>query len=783
MAARLVTLCVCFISFWYTPDSQAQVRDGISPESDSKALVELWRVADYFDDMTGELGLKQVMRHDFKPLRAHPQFGQTTSHFWLKVDLSSLYKSETSLAFHFDNPIIDNIVIYKVDRENRETHIEHLGDLTAFDQRPYPYRSFILPFVYQPGDIYYVEIWGLSPIMLPSFVGPESDVFQRALKSTAFSFFVSGVILCMLLYNLFLFIGTRISVYGWYVIYVASIWFYTLFTTGIGFQYIWSGSAEVQNCIAYFFIAGFQWASVNFTRRFLQTQSYYPNIDRWLSRLSFIPLIALFSIFIDIGLLVRILSLITLCIVVMVPTVSIAIWRKGFKASAIFLFSWLFVICGMLIYNVGLLGGLPITFITLHALELGVAIESVLLSFALAYRIRSMEKANREKEVEVRQNLEKAYAETESALSMAKASNEAKNAFLSNISHNVKTPIHAFYGNIQLLSGSELNQAQRERIEAAKDNAMQLFFYMDNLLTYSEILGNDIVSIEQKANIRGEVDELVESWQRNNSGESRVINTNYDSDIPSTVFAEWIHIRKVLRVLFDSLLPASNSEFATLNVMSDMDGTEGAVTFEITDLQIQELSILDNWVKQEILANEWEGLGLEYFVGRKLIEVIGAYLSSVVENDGSSKLMFTFPCRIAKDEISTEARKDFPNVNVLVVDDNRVNIQVMCAMVEKLGASSDWAESGEDAVGKIKTGDYDVILMDCLMPGMSGQETAKRIRSQHSSNQNCPIIAVSANASDKDRESCIKSGMNDFMSKPVRLEKLAEYLTRWVPEY
>ncbi len=773
------------LSLWGSEYIDIQ-NDTDQPKTYSQAIYPLWKSAELLEDSSGKLDINDVITESgFDSLNNHPQLGQSDSHFWIKfkVDRILFDTLDTSYVI-IANPIIDNLELYRYSPTNSYKLLYRFGDTQAYSARPIDNQDFLIPLDgHSEGDIYYLRVWGKSPMMLPSYISNEIGLIEKSNTDTAFAFFISGIILSMVLYNLFLYFGTRIPVFGWYVIYVGNVYAYTLFTSGIGFRYLWSFSSEVQGFIAYLFIGCFQWASFKFTRSFLKVNQFFPKVDKFLFWISFIPVVSLFFILIDVSISIKILSFTTLIITVTIPVVSLMILKKGFVPSVYFLTSWMFLIIGMSVYNLTLLAFLPINFFTMHAIELGVASESILLSFALAHRIKSMKQEKEFEELKAREALEKAYLETESALSLAKASNQAKNAFLNNISHNVKTPIHAFYGNIELLFNSNLDDQQKERLESAKDNAMQLFYYMDNLLTYSEILGNDIVPLETKANIENEITEIVETWQKNYDDREILISTSFDSSLPSTIFCEWVHVRKVLRVIFDSLIVRSKTTSLTLSVTGQMEDVEGSIVVSLIGLDIDEVQVINNWVKEEISANEWEGLGLEYYVGRKLIEVIGARLIYVADKTDGMRIDFEFPGRLAKDEYSSESRSSFPNVNVLVVDDNKVNIQVMCAMLSKLGASTEFAMSGEDALEKITSGDYDIILMDCLMPGLSGQETAQKIRQIHSSNQNCPIIAVSANASDKDRDSCLKSGMNDFMSKPVRLEKLAKFLTRWVPEY
>ena len=118
--------------------------------------------------------------------------------------------------------------------------------------------------------------------------------------------------------------------------------------------------------------------------------------------------------------------------------------------------------------------------------------------------------------------------------------------------------------------------------------------------------------------------------------------------------------------------------------------------------------------------------------------------------------------------------------HVLVVDDQRVNLKIVTRMLEKLGLSSDAVDNGEAAVSKVDEGGYDCVLMDVQMPEMTGLEATKRIRALPSSASDTIIIALTAMANVGDRETCLESGMNDYIAKPVRAKELGERLAAWL---
>ena len=129
-----------------------------------------------------------------------------------------------------------------------------------------------------------------------------------------------------------------------------------------------------------------------------------------------------------------------------------------------------------------------------------------------------------------------------------------------------------------------------------------------------------------------------------------------------------------------------------------------------------------------------------------------------------------------------ETRHD--NIRILLAEDNIVNQKIVLGILKKLGLSADAVANGIEAVKTLKTIPYDLVLMDCQMPEMDGYETTAKIRDQQSLvlNHDIPIIAMTANAMAGDREKCIKAGMNDYLSKPVNPQTLAEMLEKWLPD-
>jgi CheY-like chemotaxis protein len=119
--------------------------------------------------------------------------------------------------------------------------------------------------------------------------------------------------------------------------------------------------------------------------------------------------------------------------------------------------------------------------------------------------------------------------------------------------------------------------------------------------------------------------------------------------------------------------------------------------------------------------------------------------------------------------------------SVLLVEDNPINQKVACLMLERIGHRVVVAANGKEAMAALQGNRFDVVLMDCQMPEMDGFEATRRIRAEEQAGRHLPIIAMTANAMLSDREQCLSAGMDDYLSKPVRLSDLASMLERWLP--
>ena len=179
------------------------------------------------------------------------------------------------------------------------------------------------------------------------------------------------------------------------------------------------------------------------------------------------------------------------------------------------------------------------------------------------------------------------------------------------------------------------------------------------------------------------------------------------------------------------------------------------------------------------------GAGLGLAISKQLVSLMGGEIGVDSRLDQGATFWFTLPLLETAQSASPEplARPAFTPlsaVKVMIVDDNEINRTIAQLQLESLGIEALVFGGGAEALAALAEDHYDLILMDCQMPGMDGYETTRKIRSREHSQQHTPIVALTAHAMKGERERCLQAGMDDYLSKPMRLEDVQQTLERWL---
>ena len=387
----------------------------------------------------------------------------------------------------------------------------------------------------------------------------------------------------------------------------------------------------------------------------------------------------------------------------------------------------------------------------------------------------------------------------------AERANAAKSIFLAHMSHEIRTPINAVLGMNEMILRESCSDTIKDYARNIQNAGKILLSIINDILDLSKIesgqmeivekdyhLGKMLIDIENMVTMRAEENSLALHIQANPM-------------LPETLHGDEQRIKQCIINFLTNSLKYTREGQVTLQVDftdKDKDTIDLRITVTDTGIGIEEdkLAILfEPFVRLDRSKNEHiEGTGLGLSITKKLIDRMEGRLSVESVYGRGSVFSFTLPQKVAGPDLLGDykeklrrvaeresAREEFtaPGARILAVDDNRVNITVARGLLRRLKVQFDSATSGQECLDKFAKNDYDIILLDHMMPVMDGVQTLHRMQETERFRQNAPaVIAMTANAVIGAREKYLEEGFTDYLSKPIDHKSLEEMIRAYLPE-
>lgn len=358
---------------------------------------------------------------------------------------------------------------------------------------------------------------------------------------------------------------------------------------------------------------------------------------------------------------------------------------------------------------------------------------------------------------------------------------ETRKQFLANISHEIRTPMNAISGMALLLSDSDLNPSQRDYLNAIITSTDGLMVIINDVLDMSKMESGKF-SLEH---INFNIDKLIRSIIRGQSVRAREKNIplrfEQDATLSTFIVGDPTRLTQVLTNLISNAVKFTDKGSVTLStrVVKESHSTQH-IEFAVMDTGIgidadKLNAIFEEFTQADVsITRKYGGTGLGLSISKSLVELMGGKLNVSSEKGVGSTFSFIIEMPFGKEENEThlvaQEVKDLQQTYVLLVEDNEMNRFLATTLLAKWNAKVHYETNGKRAIEWLRNNDPEVILMDLQMPEMDGFQATQMLRNELK--KDIPVIALTANALELERENCLAIGMNDYVSKPYSPDTL-----------
>jgi PAS domain S-box-containing protein len=398
----------------------------------------------------------------------------------------------------------------------------------------------------------------------------------------------------------------------------------------------------------------------------------------------------------------------------------------------------------------------------------------------------------------------------------AEAASRAKSQFLANMSHEIRTPMNGVLGMTELLVRCSLGGKELHLAESIHRSGRMLLALINDILDFSKIEAGKLQLEAIPFEVRRVIQEVIDLSEPSAQEKQLKLTCATDSHIPSYLVGDPTRLRQIILNLIGNAVKFTERGTIELSVgLEDQRGESCQLSVTVRDTGIGippevQPHIFEAFSQADgSTTRKYGGTGLGLAIVKQLVDLMGGTVEFqsrlgagslfrfiVCLRSCASPILAPVPPPSSTDSLHSGLCKQPPadreGIRILLAEDNPVNRQVACGMLETLDCRIDTAENGREAVAATATTNYALIFMDCQMPEMDGFTATRLIREWEMSAPtrndqspmtapHVPIVALTAHAMQGDRERCLAAGMDDYLTKPFTLAQLGQVLTRWVP--
>ena len=768
---KYFTLLLCLVCF-----SLHAQENAYNPEESKGELYEYgtYVKVDHHDYKIDEIINNETL--NFIPLTSdnHSE-GFTCSSYWVKF---SLYNSSDYPKIYFletGRPITDVADLYQVSASRIQKF--RSGDQIPFNERQVAHRATVfrleLPSAIQQDFYLHLKSDG-ETINIPLHIrDTEEFMFLESKQQLFFGIFYGLLCFAGLIY-LFFYFSMKEKSFLYYGFYVSSIVFLQAALDGFVFQYIIPEGGYLNSRMVMIAAVSSNFFLLKYCEHFLKIKTQLPRVKTFFKITYAVLALVFVMIFItpkSLEYTYPLANLNGLISLIFLLTILFIMYYKGIKVDYYFSIGIFFLVIGLLGFIMNNLSLLPNNFYTLNSAKFGAGLEVVFLSLSMTNLIRMLRMEN-----ENSQNV---------ALQKSEEISQLKSFFMSNISHELRTPINAIRGISGHLLEKETLSEHREDYEMINNASLSLLSSVNDILDFEKIEKDKLVLRIETFNPLVLLNQISLNWKSEAEKKGLIYTFDAGDNIPLKVHGDTERFIQIINNVLSNAVKFTVSGRIDFKLRCTLQPSgQTRFSFTVTDTGVgmgedKKNNAFDSFNQMSLNdKRRFGGIGLGLTIVKHLVVLFQGRIHIESSIGEGTSVFIDLPLEaVSVSKVDLLPVENQKLLRVLIVEDNKMNQLVIVKLLSKhKNIRYTLSENGQQAIDLLTQQVYDVILMDLQMPIMDGFEATKIIRSGilGETVSGIPIIAVTADKMQETHQRVLNLGMNDYMTKPIDGNMLLE---------